>query len=40
MISSDEYTGPGKVTDVRVEGSLLGLRATIPFLLSAPRYTT
>lgn len=33
MISSDEYTCAGKVTDVRVEGSLLGLRATIPFLV-------
>lgn len=34
MISSDEYTCAGKVTDVRVEGSLLGLRATIPFLVT------
>lgn len=32
MISSDECTCAGKVTEVRVEGSLLGLRATIPFL--------
>lgn len=32
MISSDECTCAGKVTDVRVEDSLLGLRTTIPFL--------
>jgi len=39
MISSDEYTCAGKVTDVRVEGSLLGLRAMIPVLVTAPHYT-
>lgn len=33
MISSDEYTCAGKVTEVRVEGSELGLRATVPFLV-------
>lgn len=33
MISSDEYTCAGRVTDVRIEGSLLGLRGTIPILV-------